>query len=299
MAGTIDCEEMQKHFGAALSREIRSGDARALKRHLADCEGCSDRYAQAAAAWGFMGRWEDEVPPVSLEGRVRGRIAEAMRVDASADMSGGIQMGREVILPVALGVLFALVSVTGTLWNMDAGAHALSRLVVSVAAWSGLYVGVFIAIFRRVRLGGIDVGRLAKLALAGTAGALLFFSFCPISSEEHVCQMLPFLRPLFDLAGGTPAYFILGVMSALLPVYLLTAIVGKRIEAVPGKAAIVIAFMVAVLIMPALVLQKAPLTFDIIALALGSTALGLFAGSFLGTMAGLWTTSRVGATHAA
>jgi predicted anti-sigma-YlaC factor YlaD len=295
MAGTIDCEQVQKHFGAVLSREIRSQDERALKRHLAGCEGCADQYAQVTAAWGFMGRWEDEVPPVSLEGRVRGRIAEAMRVDASAEMSGGIQTGREVILPVALGVLFALISVTGTLWNMDTGQRALSELVVSVAVWSGLYVGVFIAIFRRVRFGGVDVGRL----LAGNAGALLFFSYCPISSEEEVCHMLPFLRPLFELAGGTPAYFILGVMSAILPMYLLTAIVGKRIEAVPGKAAIIIAVMVAVLIMPALVLQKAPLTFDMIALALGSTALGLFAGSFLGTMAGLWTISRVGATHAA
>lgn len=299
MAGTIDCEEVRKHFGAALSREIRSRDERVLKRHLAGCEGCADQYAQATTAWGFMGRWEDEVPPVSLEGRVRGRIAEAMRVDASADMSGGIRLGREVVLPVALGILFALVSVTGTLWNMDTGRHALSALVGSVAVWSGLYVGVFIAIFRRVRLGGIDLGRLATLALAGTAGALLFFSYCPISSEEEVCQMLPFLRPLFELAGGTPAYFILGVISAILPVYLLTAIAGKRVEAEPGKAAIIIAVMVAALIMPALVLQKAPLTFDIIALALGSTALGLLSGSFLGTMAGLWTTSRVGATHAA
>ncbi|MFQ5457862.1 MAG: zf-HC2 domain-containing protein [Myxococcota bacterium] len=299
MVAKLNCEQAQKHFGAALSREIGSRNERALRYHLRGCQDCAESFKEFSAAWDLLGRWDDEVPPVSLEGRVRGRIAEAMRVDAFAETSGGIRLGREVFLPVVLGILATLVSVAATLWKVESGPRPLSALVVSAAIWSGLYIGVFLAIFRRARFGGMDVGRLATLALTGNAGALLFFSLCPISSEEGVCRMLPFMRQFFEVGGGTPAYFILGVMSAILPIYFLTAIVGKRVEAAAGSAAIIIGIIVALLIMPALALQKAPLTLEIMALALGSAALGLFAGSFLGTLAGLWTTSRVGATHAA
>ncbi|MDP3939137.1 MAG: hypothetical protein Q8R92_13515 [Deltaproteobacteria bacterium] len=292
------CQEAEKRFAPMLSREIRSGDERKLRRHLAVCEDCTRRLADLSAAWNLLGRWEDEMPPASLDGRVRGQVADAMRVDASAEPSGGIRMGREVFLPVSLGVLFALISVAGALWNLEKVAHPVFSVIVTVALWSGLYVAAFLAVFRRLRIGGVDVGRLAAVALAGNAGALLFFTLCPISSEKDVCHTIPFLEPLFAVGGGTLAYFILGAMSAILPMYLLTAIVGKRIETAPGRAALLMGAIVAVLITPALVLQKAPLTIEGALLVLASTVLGLFAGSFLGTVAGLWTTSRVGAANA-
>ncbi len=292
------CREVEKQLAPLLSRDLRSGDERRLHRHLSVCEDCSLQLADLTAAWDLLGRWEDEMPLASLDGRVRGQVADAMRVDASAEPSGGIRMGREVFLPVALGVLFALISAAGALWNIEKISHPVFSVAVTVALWSGLYVAVFLAVFRRLRVGGVDVGRLAAVALAGNAGALLFFTLCPISSEKDVCHMIPFLEPLFAVGGGTPAYFILGVMSAIVPIYLLTAIAGKRIEARPGRAASFMGAIVALLITPALVLQKAPLTIEVALLVLMSTMLGLFAGGFLGTIAGLWTTSRVGTANA-
>jgi len=294
----MNCRKAEGQMVELVSGVIRTDAERVLRRHLSNCDTCPGRLSELSKAWNLIGRWEDEVPPASVKDRVQRRILDEMRAETSAVPLAGFQVGREVLLPVSLGILAAVVSMFGILWQPGHSSTPVSVLAATGAVWAGLYVGVFLAIFRRLYVAGLDVGRLCRLGLAGALGAIVFFSVCPITSEAHVCEMIPFLEPLFAIAGGTPAYFILGAFSALVPMFLLAAIVGKRFDETPRAAAILVAAIVVLLLSPALVLQKAPFSVEIMLLALGGTLFGSFAGSFAGTLLGLWTASRTAISHA-
>ncbi len=291
----MNCRECERRIAELLSGEIRAADEAALRRHALSCPTCNDRLRACAPLWDLLGGWEDDLPPTGLEQRVLRRIEQESRLEASARR--GTPRGA-LAASVFLGTLASVVSIMLAIRHMETGSLPLLALAIGGAAWTGLYAGAFLAFFRGLRAGANDLGRLAGVAIAGSLGSLLFFVFCPVTSKTDVCHMLPFMTPLFGWAGGYPAYFVLGVMSAVLPTLVIGAAAAARIEATPRSAALTAGCLIAVLLAPAFFLQMAPFSLGVLVVALLGGVSGSFTGSFAGTLLGLWSVSRHGWGHA-
>ncbi len=260
--------------------------AERLAHHVTTCAPCATELAELSRVWTLLDFVPREEPAAEAGALVRQFIREDLRQGELllARESRWSFSGQQLAWTAAGGLLFAVSSVEVVAHVADLTRFSAPALLICGSLWLALYLVVFALYFRgkplsRSRMNSRLISCAALLAVPLTLAEDYFF---PVSA---VLQQTLFLaRSSIALGGLGPegAYFSLGALYALIPLLLVSFVIGKELWSEPLKHGLLCGGLFFLLILPAIYLQAGSLSLGVEL----SWAAGALLGSLLGASSG-------------
>lgn len=105
----MNCIDVHRFCYAYLDGELPAERRASVEAHLAQCEGCAERFAGERLFLDLVAQSAHETAPASLRGRIRTIVGEAERSDSPVQSIGGSGWIQRFAAPLAAAAVVAIV----------------------------------------------------------------------------------------------------------------------------------------------------------------------------------------------
>ncbi len=247
-----------------------------LADHVSMCRECREAWDDLAFAAGALAALPHERAPVQSVKTVRRQVLSELQAEAQRRH---VQLG----LAVSFGLLSAAVSLAVLGFRIDLAGRPVWAIAAGGLAWAAMFVLAFWMLLKP-RSGSEDVRGLVLNGLGAMAFFLVADQFLPLTKVVQFCYASSWAREHLGLLGVQGAFFAVGTIYALVPLFLLSIATGKRYRSGPLKGGIIAGGMFFFLLAPAIFIQCSAFTAGALLGWLG----GAVIGSTVGGVAGYW-----------
>jgi len=258
--------------GATLSGELAA--------HVSTCSECREAWDDLVFAAGALATLPQERAPVRAVQTVRRQVLAELQGETNRRH---VQLG----LAVGFGLLSAAVSVAVLGVRIDLAGRPAWAIAAGGLAWMAMFVVAFWMLLKP-RSGSEDLRGLIVSGLGAMAFFLVADQFLPLTKVVQFCYANSWARKHLGLLGVQGAFFVVGTIYALVPLFLLSVATGKRYRSGPVKGGLIAGGMFFFLLAPAIFIQCSAFTAGALLGWLG----GAVIGSTVGGVAGYWLYRR-------
>jgi len=252
----------------------------ALADHVSTCSECRKAWDDLVLAASALATLPRERAPVRAVQTVRRQVLGELQAEANRRR---VQLG----LAVGFGLLSAAVSLAVLGVRIDLAGRSAWAIAAGGLAWVAMFVVAFWVLLKP-RSGLEDLRGLIVSGLGAMAIFLVADQFLPLTKVVQFCYASSWAREHLGLLGVQGAFFLVGTIYALVPLFLLSVATGKRYRSGPLKGGLIAGGMFCFLLAPAIFIQCSAFTAGALLGWLG----GAVIGSTVGGVAGYWLYRR-------
>jgi len=275
----MTCDQFQTELMELAARGARPSGA--LEDHLSTCRECGEAWDDLACATSALATLPRERAPVRAVETVRRQVLDELRAEQKRRH---VQLG----LAVGFGLLSAVLSLAVLGFRIDLSGRPAWAIAGGGLAWAAMFVLAFWMLLRP-RSRTEDVRGLILNGLGAMAFFVVADQFLPLPKVVQFCYASSWARDHLGLLGVQGAFFIVGAVYALVPLFLLSVATGKRYRSGLLKGGILAGGMFFFLMAPAIFIQCSAFTAGALLGWLG----GAVIGSTVGGVAGYWVYRHV------
>ena len=277
----MTCTEIQQRMLAAILDEAVPEHDAAMKAHLADCTSCRSALREMTAAWQALDALPEHPVPPSAKRAVLQRAREVVAPSGAALLSGlraWLLDWRNPVLPILMGLLTTSVFALVLSLHMDLSLIPPLGLTLAGAMWTGLFALVFYLFSMGMRQREHSWRFLAQTSLVAIGIFFIITVFSPLPHSVRFCSNFNLTQPLMERLSIGGAYFVFGVVYALVPMAIGAFVAAGRYAGHPVLRGSLAGGVFMLLLAPAIFLQCAPFALGVV--------LGWFGGALLGSLIG-------------
>ncbi|MDQ7052373.1 MAG: zf-HC2 domain-containing protein [candidate division KSB1 bacterium] len=277
----MTCTEIQQRMLAAVLEGAEPGHDAAVKAHLADCTACRSALREMTAAWQALETLPEHPVPAGTKRTILQRAREAAAPSGRALLSGlraWLLDWRNPVLPILMGLLTTSVFALVLELHMDLSLIPPLGLTLAGAMWTGLFALVFYLFSMGMRLQEHSWRFLAQTSLVAIGIFFVITVFSPLPHSVRFCSNFNLTQPLMERLSIGGAYFVFGVVYALVPMAIGAFVAAGRYAGHPLLRGSLAGGVFMLLLAPAIFLQCAPFALGVV--------LGWFGGALLGSLIG-------------
>ncbi len=277
----MTCTEIQQRMLASILDGAEPGHDAAVKAHLADCTGCRSALREMTVAWQALETLPEYPVPPSTKRAVLRRAREAVAPPGRALLSGlraWLLDWRNPVLPILMGLLTTSVFALVLELHMDLSLIPPLGLTLAGAMWTGLFALVFYLFSMGMRQREHSWRFLAQTSLVAIGIFFIITVFSPLPHSVRFCSNFNLTQPLMERLSIGGAYFVFGVVYALVPMAIGAFVAAGRYAGHPLLRGSLAGGVFMLLLAPAIFLQCAPFALGVV--------LGWFGGALLGSLIG-------------
>lgn len=268
------CDQFQTELMNLAARGAKLSGA--LADHVSACSECREAWDDLVFAAGALAMLPQERAPMRAVETVRRQVLDELQAEGKRRH---VQLG----LAVGFGLLSAVVSLAVLGFRIDLAGRPAWAIAGGGVAWAAMFVLAFWMLLRP-RSGSGDLRGLVLNGLGAMAFFLIADQFLPLMQVVQFCYASSWAREHVGLLGVQGAFFAVGTVYALVPLFLLSVATGKRYRSGLLKGGIMAGGMFFFLLAPAIFIQCSAFT----AGALLGWLSGAVVGSTVGGVAGYW-----------
>ncbi len=270
----MTCNQSQTELMNLAARGTKLSGA--LADHVSTCSECRKAWDDLVLAASALATLPRERAPVRAVQTVRRQVLGELQAEANRRR---VQLG----LAVGFGLLSAAVSLAVLGVRIDLAGRSAWAIAAGGLAWVAMFVVAFWVLLKP-RSGLEDLRGLIVSGLGAMAIFLVADQFLPLTKVVQFCYASSWAREHLGLLGVQGAFFLVGTIYALVPLFLLSVATGKRYRSGPLKGGLIAGGMFFFLLAPAIFIQCSAFTAGALLGWLG----GAVIGSTVGGVAGYW-----------
>ena len=274
----MTCNQSQTELMNLAARGTKLSGA--LADHVSTCSECRKAWDDLVLAASALATLPRERAPVRAVQTVRRQVLGELQAEANRRR---VQLG----LAVGFGLLSAAVSLAVLGVRIDLAGRSAWAIAAGGLAWVAMFVVAFWVLLKP-RSGLEDLRGLIVSGLGAMAIFLVADQFLPLTKVVQFCYASSWAREHLGLLGVQGAFFLVGTIYALVPLFLLSVATGKRYRSGPLKGGLIAGGMFFFLLAPAIFIQCSAFTAGALLGWLG----GAVIGSTVGGVAGYWLYRR-------
>ncbi len=270
----MTCNQSQTELMNLAARGTKLSGA--LADHVSTCSECRKAWDDLVLAASALATLPRERAPVRAVQTVRRQVLGELQAEANRRR---VQLG----LAVGFGLLSAAVSLAVLGVRIDLAGRSAWAIAAGGLAWVAMFVVAFWVLLKP-RSGLEDLRGLIVSGLGAMAIFLVADQFLPLTKVVQFCYASSWAREHLGLLGVQGAFFLVGTIYALVPLFLLSVATGKRYRSGPLQGGLIAGGMFFFLLAPAIFIQCSAFTAGALLGWLG----GAVIGSTVGGVAGYW-----------